>query len=82
MKYPTDYETEDAEVYASSGLFSAIGGLIAVAVVCCLIPVFDAFRAFKRLHPIAQGILVSAVTGVAISLMLFLVAYLILEGIL
>lgn len=39
-------------------------------------------REFADLNPIAKGLLISAGAGVAISLFIFLVIYLILEGIL
>lgn len=77
-----DLDEEEIDQYAHSGLIPAIGGVIMVCLVSCIIPFADGYRAVKRLHIIWKGVLVSALAGVAISLMLFLVAYLLLEGIL
>lgn len=77
-----DLDEEDIDQYAHSGLIPAIGGVIMVCLVSCIIPFADGYKAVKRLHPIWQGLIVSALTGLAITMLCFLVAFLVLEGVL
>lgn len=79
MNYPDtfrDQDEEDVQEFSRMSLLDGLGMIVVVFVVVCFLA---PYIRFKELHPIIQGLIVSAVAGVATALIIFLIIYINLE---
>lgn len=82
---PNIYHYEDSEHVEDivpETLLGRITAYLFLKVLQCIIFFCDAYRGYKRLHPVVKGLIWSALAGIGIGLLLVLVGFMILEGVL
>lgn len=72
-------DQEDLDEFADVTWWEALQLAIFIPLVYCIIFFCDAYRAYKRLHPVVKGLIWSAIAGIGIGLLIVLTIFLILE---